>query len=166
MVHLKSYLLAIFMVAVCAAAVHSQVPDSLLKEKHLKSLVVDNPDSLLRLLDVAEARRLPTMPQYRIDLLRAMAYNELRMFSLKERYAMKVLDDDSIAAHPDLRLNAMVMALSAQSFYGNYRASLPLAMEAIKLARQLGNRPGEYNILQLMRLSSATASRAMNILSK
>ncbi len=148
MVHLKSYLLAIFMVAVCAAAVHSQVPDSLLKEKHLKSLVVDNPDSLLRLLDVAEARRLPTMPQYRIDLLRAMAYNELRMFSLKERYAMKVLDDDSIAAHPDLRLNAMVMALSAQSFYGNYRASLPLAMEAIKLARQLGNRPGEYNILQ------------------
>lgn len=124
------------------------IPDSLLSERHIKSMIVDDPDSLLRLLDVAQARHLPTMPQYRIDLLRAMAYNELRMFALKERYALKVLADDSIAAHPDLRLNAMVMALSAQSFYGNYRTSLPLAMEAIKLARQLGNRPGEYNILQ------------------
>ena len=131
-----------------AASAAPQIPDSMLTERRLKVMVVENPDSVLRLLDVAEARRLPSLPQYRIDLLRALAYNELRMFSLKERYALKTLDDDSIEQHPHVRLNAMAMAVSASSFYGNYDRAYAMAMDAIELARDIGNKPGEYNILQ------------------
>ena len=123
-----------------AASAAPQIPDSMLTERRLKVMVVENPDSVLRLLDVAEARRL--------DLLRALAYNELRMFSLKERYALKTLDDDSIEQHPHVRLNAMAMAVSASSFYGNYDRAYAMAMDAIELARDIGNKPGEYNILQ------------------
>ena len=131
-----------------AASAAPQIPDSMLTEKRLKVMVVENPDSVLRLLDVAESRRLPSLPQYRIDLLRALAYNELRMFSLKERYALKTLDDDSIEQHPHVRLNAMAMAVSASLFYGYYDRAYTMAMDAIELAREIGNKPAEYNILQ------------------
>lgn len=141
-----------------AASAAPQIPDSMLTEKRLKVMVVENPDSVLRLLDIAEARRLPSLPQYRIDHMRAMAYNELRMFSLKERYALKTLDDDSIGLHPDVRLSAMAMAVSASSFYDNYSRAYALAMEAIDLARSIGNKPGEYNIL----LSVASNAFALN----
>lgn len=145
---LRMFTLLPVLVAMSALSAMSQIPDSLLTYARLKSMIVESPDSVLRLLDIAEKRRMPSMPMYRIDLLRAMAYNELHMISLKERYALKVLEDDSVADHPDIRLNAMVMALSAQSFYSDYKASLPMAMDAIRLAREIGNRPGEYNILQ------------------
>lgn len=148
MKQLKAIIISLALVATTAMPALSQGIGRSLTPDHLKRLVVEAPDSVLSLLDIAEKRRVPSLPQYRIDLLRAMAYNELRMFTLKERYALKVLADDSIEAHPDIRLNAMVMALSAQSFYGDYRRSLPLASEAIRLAHELGNKPGEYNILQ------------------
>ena len=144
---IRHILLAVF-VALATLSALSQVPDSLLTPARLRSMIVESPDSVLRLLDIAEKRKLPGMPMYRIDLLRALAYNELHMLSLKERYALKVLEDDSVSDHPDIRLNAMVMALASQSFYADYTQSLPLAMEAIRLAREIGNRPGEYNILQ------------------
>ena len=63
-----------------AASAAPQIPDSMLTERRLKVMVVENPDSVLRQLDVAEERRLTSLPQYLIDLLRVLAFNEWRMF--------------------------------------------------------------------------------------
>ena len=42
------------------------------------------PDSALSLLDEAEARRLPHLPQFRIDMLRGTVYERQGMYHLKE----------------------------------------------------------------------------------
>lgn len=50
-------------------------------EKVLRQLLVENPDSVLNVLDEIENAGKPSIPPFRISLLRALAYNEKRMFS-------------------------------------------------------------------------------------
>ncbi len=59
-----------------------------LLSQQLREMVVENPDSVLTILDSAEAVNTDGLPPFRIALLRGLAYNEKRMFSLVERYAM------------------------------------------------------------------------------
>lgn len=124
--------------------------DSLLTEKHIRKIFLSDPHRTLDLLNEAEAKSPQTMPQYKIDLFRASAYNELRMFSLGEKYARKVLESDSTAIKPNLKLHAMSLWLFASSYYGNYTQSAILADKAIALAREVGNKPAEFYILQTM----------------
>ena len=124
--------------------------DSLLTESYIRKIFLSDPDRALVLLDAAESKSPRVMPQYKIDLYRASAYNELRMFSLGEKYSRKVLESDSVALKPNLKLQAMSVCLFASAYYADYIQTTSLANEAIALARDVGNKPAEFHILQTM----------------
>ncbi len=128
----------------------TEVPDSILTERNIRLLVVGAPDSVIKLTDIAEQRGIKSIPQYKLDLLRALAYNELRMNSMKELYAMRVLESDSIDNNPNIKLNALTILAGAQYMNGKYPQVIQTAMSAIELARAIGNRSGEYNALGTM----------------
>lgn len=142
--------LFLFMDSFAATSVDSEVAQS------LRAKIVGSPDSVLLELDRIEKQKNPVLPSYQINLLRGIAYNEKRMFSLVERYAKKVLSSDSITAHPKAHLNALTLLSVAQSYYGNYQGSIDSSIKGIELARQEGNKAGEYNILTTMAKTSFT----------
>lgn len=120
----------------------------------LRTAIVESPDSVLAELDKYEAQKTPLLPSYQINLLRGVAYNEKRMFSLVERYALKALASDSISAHQKEHLNALTLLSVAQSYFGNYQGSIDTSIKAMELARQVGNTAAEYNILTTMAKTS------------
>lgn len=122
--------------------------------QHLREMVVASPDSVLTILDRAEAARAASLPPFRIAILRGMAYNEKHLYSLVERYALEALGNDSIMNYPKERLNAMTMLAVARSYYGDPQQCVETSIEAINLARQLGNKPAELNILTTMAKTS------------
>lgn len=122
--------------------------------QQLRRLVVENPDSVLRTLDAMEADVEAPMPEYQRDLLRGLAYNEKRMYSLVERYALRVLRHDSISHHPKVELSALTMLAQAKAFFGNYTGSIESALKGMEIARRIGNVPGEYNILNSLASTS------------
>ena len=113
-------------------------------ENVIRELLVESPDSLLKLLDTEFSWPLP---DFKVNLYKAMAYNELRLNTMKMRYAEKVLVSDSITAYPELRLRAMNILASAQVFVGNYQEGIEILLEAIDIARSAGNKPAEYGIM-------------------
>lgn len=149
---LKLTFLSLCLAAAFTAIAQKQTPapsESLSFDK-IRSLIVAYPDSALQLLDIAEADKTASLPQYKIDILRGLAYNEKRMFKMKERYARKALASDSINAQPMLKLQALTMLSTSLSFYGQYQQSIDIALDAVKLAREIGNKPSEYNLLVSM----------------
>lgn len=122
----------------------------------LRAQIVDSPDSVIFELDKIEAQKKTALPTYQINLLRSIAYNEKRMFSLVERYAGKVLADDSISAHPKEQLNALTLLSVAQSYFGNYQGSIASSIKGIELARKEDNKAAEYNVLTTMAKTSFT----------
>lgn len=122
----------------------------------LRAQIVDSPDSVIFELDKIEAQKSPTLPTYQINLLRGIAYNEKRMFSLVERYALRTLADDSISAHPKEQLNALTLLSVAQSYFGNYQGSIDSSIKGMELARKEKNKAAEYNILTTMAKTSFT----------
>lgn len=120
----------------------------------LRAQIVDSPDSVISELDKIEGHKKPALPTYQINLLRGIAYNEKRMFSLVERYAMKALADDSILAHPKEHLNALTLLSVAQSYFGNYQGSIDSSIKGMELARKEGNKAAEFNILTTMAKTS------------
>lgn len=124
--------------------------------RSLRDRVVSVPDSVLGALDRIEAQKRPALRDYQIDLLRGLAYNEKRMFSLVERYARLTLQSDSISAHPQEKLNALTLLSVAQSFFGDYESSIQTSIKGMELARAEGNKASEYNILTTMAKTSFT----------
>lgn len=120
----------------------------------LRAKIVESPDAVLAELDRLEEQSSPVLPSYQINLLRGLAYNEKRMFSLVERYAKMTLASDSISAHPKEHLNALTLLSVAQSYFGNYQGSINSSIKAMELARQEGNTASEYNILTTMAKTS------------
>lgn len=120
----------------------------------LRAQIVDTPDSVIAELDRIEAQKSPVLPAYKINLLRGIAYNEKRMFSLVEQYAMRVLAYDSISAHPKEHLNALTLLSVAQSHFGNYQGSIDSSIRGMEIARKEGNKAAEYNILTTMAKTS------------
>ena len=147
-------LLAVLIAGIVADDIRAVVPDSLLTERAIRRLVVSNPDSVLRLVDMAETRGIAGFPAYRRDVLRAVAYNELRMFRMKEECARRALADDSIVRDPQLQAQALMIVSDAQRFYGRYQQSIESAIQAMEIARVSGNRSAEYNILTTMAKTS------------
>lgn len=130
--------------------------DNLDVAQSLRAKIVEAPDSVLWELDQIESQENPPLPSYQINLLRGIAYNEKRMFSLVERYAKKVLSSDSITAHPEEHLNALTLLSVAQAFFGNYQGSIDSSIKAMEMARKKGNKAAEYNILTTMAKTSFT----------
>lgn len=122
----------------------------------LRAQIVDSPDSVIAELDKIEAQNNPALPDYQINLLRGIAYNEKRMFSLVERYARMVLASDSIQDHPREHTNALTLLSVAQAFFGDYQGSIDSSIKGMELARETGNKAGEYNILTTMAKTSFT----------
>lgn len=122
----------------------------------LRAKIVESPDSVLAELDRIEARNSPVLPSCQINLLRGLAYNEKRMFSLVERYAMRTLASDSVSAYPKEHLNALTLLSVAQAYFGNYQGSIASSLKAMDLARQEGNKAAQYNILTTMAKTSFT----------
>ncbi len=122
----------------------------------LRAKIVDSPDSVIAELDKIEAQKRPGLPAYQINLLRGIAYNEKRMFSLVERYARKALASDSISTHPQEYLNALTLLAVAQSYFGDYQGSIDTSIKGMELARKEGNKAAEYNILTTMAKTSFT----------
>lgn len=124
--------------------------DDTFSEKNLRRLIVAHPDSLLMLLDIAQECSAVVLPQYKIELLRGLAYNEKRMPSLVERYALRGLASDSVEEHPAVKLNLLTLLADARTVSGNYQGCIDAATQGIEVARALGNRPAEYNLLTTM----------------
>lgn len=141
---MKNLLCTLFCLVVTSIAgiAGEAIPDSLLTEKNIRSLIVAYPDSALRLIDAAENSSNP-MARFRAELLRGLAYHELRMFSLQERHARMALTDDSIASVPALRLNALTLLAEAEELSGRFNQSIATWTEALSVARDSGNRPAE-----------------------
>ena len=120
----------------------------------LRARIVDSPDSVIAELDKIEAQKRPALPAYQINLLRGIAYNEKRMFSLVERYARKALASDSISTHPEEYLKALTLLSVAQSYFGNYQGSIDTSIKGMEMARKEGDKAAEYNILTTMAKTS------------
>lgn len=128
----------------------------------LWSMVVENPDSVLGILDRLENTKKSSIPSFRISLLRALAYNEKRMYGSVYRYARETLKSDSIASHPKEHTNALTLLAEAQSFFGDLQGCVNSCTEAMDLARQTGNLPAELNVLTTMAKTYFTLSDRAN----
>ena len=150
---LKLSLVALLLVVLCAPVARAADAWSL-SEDSLRMLVVSAPDSVIAVLDAVEQADDAALPQYTVDLLKAMAYNEKRMFPMVERYARHALANDSIEHHDKEKLNALTLLATAQRFYADFGGSIATLTQAIEIARSLGNTAAEYNILTDMAKTS------------
>lgn len=89
--------------------------------QHLREIIVEYPDSVLAILDRAEQMRPQSLPQFRIDLLRGLAYNEKRMYSLVEHFASAALASDSIDSYPNEKLNAQTLLYNRENETYNFQ---------------------------------------------
>lgn len=119
-------------------------------EDVLRQMVVENPDSVLGILNQIENCKNPSIPPFRISLIRALAYNEKRMFSYVYKYAHETLESDSMATHPKEHTNALTLLAVTQSFFGDLQGCVNSCIQAMNLARQTGNLPAELNVLTTM----------------
>lgn len=154
--HLSYFLFLPFLLSVGQTAygtptgVSSPVPDSLLRDRYIRYISTAYPDSALLLLDIAEARRLPQLPQYRIDLLRSVVYERKQMYTLKETYSRRALQSDSIKRQPGQMLQGLCFLNTALLYQGKYEESIQVAEEGIALARKMRNKVVEYSLLLSM----------------
>lgn len=125
-------------------------PAPTVTEENLRSMIVENPDSVLGILDGMENAKSSALSPFRISLLRALAYNEKRMFAYVSKYAKETLESDSIATHPKEHINALTLLSVAQSFFGDLQGCVNSSTEAMNLARKNGNLPAELNVLTTM----------------
>lgn len=119
-------------------------------EDVLRSMVVESPDSVLALLNNIEKTKKPSLAPFRISLLKALAYNEKRMFAYVYKYASETLQSDSMVTHPKEHINALTLLAVTQSFFGNLQGCVKSCSEAMNLTRQTGNLPAELNVLTTM----------------
>ena len=125
----------------------ASLPDSLLTEQHIRSIYYSLPDSALSLLDEAEARRLPHLPQFRIDMLRGTVYERQGMYHLKERYIRRALQSDSVQHTPLRKLQVLTQLVTALDRLNKYEEGIRICTEAIELAQEQGQKAKESELL-------------------
>lgn len=134
-----------FLLLLCTLSAHASESDSVALEKTVHTYYMTRSDSVLRLLDEAEARKV--MASYRIDQLRAITYGVLGMPTLKETCLRRALHPKAGALAPRQRLQALTLLVNALQTQGKYSESLQTALQGIALARELGNTVVEYYLL-------------------
>lgn len=123
----------------------AQAPDSLLTEKHVRSIYLSAPDSALLLLNEAEASR--RVEPFRIDILRCMVYESQGMYTLKERYLRRVLTTDSVQKVPARKLKMLTQLATVLDRQNKYEEGILICSEAIGLAQELGQKAMESELL-------------------
>ncbi len=152
---MKPTRLLIFLIAFCLSCAVKAEEAVLISAQDLRNLVVEYPDSVLHVLDrMEQGEGGEGLPSYQVALLRGLAYNEKRMFSLVERYARETLSYDSVNHHDKEKLNALTLLSTAQGYYGDFQGSIASSLKAMDLARKIGNVAAEYNILTTMAKTS------------
>ncbi|WP_455586601.1 helix-turn-helix domain-containing protein [Bacteroides sp.] len=142
------------------AAKDSIITDSLTAE-YIYSICTAEPQRALDLLEQAELQK--TIPQYRIDNLRSIAYhNGLSMYRMALLYAQKTYHSDSIKKHPDEMLQLLDLIASQYQNIGNYKESIRHAVEGIELAQKSGDKRAEANLL----LQIGTGKRELGLKEK
>ncbi len=141
------------MVLLALPFVNAAKSTSAVTEEALRSMIVENPDSVLGILDKIEKSKSPSLSPFRISLLRAIAYNEKRMFAYVNKYARETLKSDSINLYPKIKTNALTLLSMAQLFFGNFQGSIESCYEAMEITRKTGNLPAELKILTKMALN-------------
>lgn len=123
----------------------AQTTDSLLTEKHIRSIYLSTPDSALHLLNEAEASH--RMPPFRIDILRCMVYESLGMYALKERYLRRVLTTDSVQTVPARKLKMLTQLAAVLERQNKYEEGIRICSEAIGLAQAQEQKAMESELL-------------------
>ena len=123
----------------------AQTTDSLLTEKHIRSIYLSMPDSALHLLNEAEASH--RMPPFRIDILRCMVYESLGMYALKERYLRRVLTTDSVQTVPARKLKMLTQLAAVLERQNKYEEGIRICSEAIGLAQAQEQKAMESELL-------------------
>lgn len=150
---MKSFRLALTLLVAMAAillAHGAERPVKSVSEASLRAMIVDNPDSVLVILDNMEKSKSPSLPGFRISLLRTLAYNEKRMYAYMSKYARETLSDDSIKTHPKEHVSALIVLSQARYFFGDLQGSIESSSEAMNIARATKNLPAELNVLTTM----------------
>lgn len=122
--------------------------DTLLTERHIKSVYMAWPDSALRLTAAAEEQGY--MPAAQADMLRAMIYENRGMFTLEERYLRWALQASEITQDPRRHLSALYQLTLVLKNLGRYEESIRWAREAMEEARYQDNRRIEAQLLFTM----------------
>ncbi len=114
------------------------------------ALVVENPDSVLQILDQIGDAGTEELPPHRISLLKGIAYNEKQMFAYVDKYAREALESKDIKSNPKEETNALTLLACSQSYFGNIQGCIESLSRALEIARNTNNLPAELNVLTTM----------------
>lgn len=152
--HITCEFRTLFLISVCVLFLFpawtiaaDSTPDSLLTEKQILKIYYSAPDSALHLLNEAEARHLPDMPLFRIDILRGMVYESQGMYALKAQYMQRALQYDSVQKVPSRKLQVLVRLATTLDRLNKYGEGISVTTEALALARQLKLKVAESELL-------------------
>lgn len=124
---------------------------NMVTEQLIRQLYIEHPDSCLDLLDKAQLRQLDTdMPIFKMDMLRAMCYEIKGNYPEKERCVRRLLEEDSVRLVPDRKLKVTVMLAGVLDRQNKYEEGIQACGEAIDLARKLGKKKDEAEMLSTM----------------
>lgn len=108
--------------------------DTIYTREYIESISITEPQRALQVIDEAEGFGL--MPQYRLDYLRSMVYqNGLNMYRYALTFSLKAYRNDSIRRHSDEALQVLELITDQYNNTGNYTESIRYAIEGIELAR-------------------------------
>ena len=120
--------------------------DTIHTREYIENISITEPQRALQVIDETEG--LGLMPQYRLDHLRSMIYqNGLNMYRYALTFSLKAYRNDSIRRHPDEALLTLELITDQYNNTGNYTESIRYAIEGIELARQTGDKASEANLL-------------------
>lgn len=133
---------------------------SSLADSTILNLYIDNPDSCLLLIDKAEQGELKTnLAAYRLDFLRAMCYEIKGDYHAKELCSRRLLENDSVRNDNALKLKATVMLAGVLDRQNRYGEAIDVCRRAVDLARELGKKKEEAEMLSTMARVSAGMKR-------
>lgn len=131
-----------------------------LTEQTIREHYIERPDSCLHLLDSAEAGRLASdIAPFRFDILRAMCYEIRGDYAAKGACVRRAMERDSVRLVPARLLAAKVMLAEVLERQGDYEAAIGVCGEAVELARSLGKKRQEADMLSTMARIYAGMSR-------
>lgn len=132
--------------------------DSIHTIKYIESISITDPHRALQVIDEAEA--LGRLPQYSLDQLRGIVYqNGLGMSRTSLLYTLKAYRNDSIRRYPGEVLLTLRSLTYQYNNIGNYTESTRYAFEGIELAREKSDKESEARF----RLNVAINKRDMGL---
>lgn len=144
-------LLAVIALAGTFSLHAQQAHNAVLTESAIRSMHIEYPDSCLGLLDRAQKGKVRTdIPGFRIETLRAMCYEIKGDYPAKEACLRRLLQNDSVRNNDGRKLSATVMLAGVLDRENRYSEGIEACRQAIDLARRLGRKKEEAEMLSTM----------------